>query len=129
MRAVDTNLLVRLLVRDDPVQHRMAEAFVAPGAWVSHLVLVEAVWVLDTVYELDAKRLAKAVEMLLGHQQLVIERGEVVAAALAQFRRKPTLGFSDCLILEVARSAGHGPLGTFDRALARLEGATLVPAT
>jgi predicted nucleic acid-binding protein len=84
--------------------------------------------VLDAVYELGARRIATAVEMLLGHQQLVIERGEVVAAALAHFRRKPTLGLGDCLILEAARSAGHGPLGTFDRALARLEGAALVPS-
>ena len=46
MRAVDTNVLVRLLARDDAKQATAAEAFVNPGAWVSHLVLVETVWVL-----------------------------------------------------------------------------------
>ena len=45
MRAVDTNVLVRLIVRDDPEQVDRAEAFVAQGAWVSLLVLAEAVWV------------------------------------------------------------------------------------
>ena len=47
MRAIDTNVLVRLLVRDDPRQCEAAEGFIAKGAWVSHLVLVETVWVLD----------------------------------------------------------------------------------
>jgi predicted nucleic acid-binding protein len=41
---------------------------------------------------------------------------------VAQFRKRPALGFSDCLIVEVARKAGHIPVGTFDRELGRLEG-------
>jgi predicted nucleic acid-binding protein len=44
------------------------------------------------------------------------------AAALAHFRRSPSLGFSDCLALEIARKSGHLPLGTFDRDLAKLDG-------
>lgn len=52
MRAVDTNVLVRLLARDDMRQTALAESFVAKGAWVSLLVLAGAVWVLDSVYEL-----------------------------------------------------------------------------
>jgi predicted nucleic acid-binding protein len=44
MRAVDTNVLVRLVVRDSPEQVRLAESFIASGAWVSHLVLAEAMW-------------------------------------------------------------------------------------
>src|SRR6185503_13947843 len=114
---VDTNVLVRLLVRDDPTQVAAAEQFVRPGAWVSHVVLVEALWVLSSVYEIDARRIATAVEMLLQHQQLAMQDPDVVAAALAHFRRRPARGFSDCLILEAARKAGHGPLGTFDRNL------------
>ncbi|MGZ5117870.1 MAG: hypothetical protein ACXWIH_17555 [Burkholderiales bacterium] len=50
MRAVDTNLLVRLLVRDDADQVNAAETFVSKGAWVSHLVLGETLWVLDAIY-------------------------------------------------------------------------------
>ena len=48
---------------------------------------------------------------------------ERVAAALEQYRNRPALGFSDCLILETARKAGHIPLGTFDRNLSKLDGA------
>ena len=123
MRAVDTNLLVRLIVRDDPAQVAAAEAFVAGGAWVSHLVLAETIWVLDAVHERSAAQLAAALEMLLNHEQLSIQDAEVVSHALAQFRSRPALGFSDCLVLEIARKAGHLPLGTFDRGLAKLEGA------
>jgi predicted nucleic-acid-binding protein len=126
MRAVDTNVLVRLLARDDAKQTAAAEAFVARGAWVSHLVLVEAIWVLDSVYELKPAQLANAVELLLNHRDLTIQDADVVTRSLDSFRGRPALGFSDCLVLEVARQAGHLPLGTFDRALAKLEGAERV---
>jgi predicted nucleic-acid-binding protein len=126
MRAVDTNLLVRLLVRDDAVQVEAAESFVAPGAWVSHLVLAETLWVLDAVYERSAAQLAVAVELLLDHQSLTLQDADVVEAALGHFRARPSLGFSDCLVLETARKAGHLPLGTFDKALAKLDGVQAV---
>jgi predicted nucleic-acid-binding protein len=123
MRAVDTNLLVRLATRDDARQTAAADAFVAGGAWISHLVLVEAMWVLAALYDLGPERIATAVEMFLHHRDLSVQDAEVVAAALEQFRQRPALGFSDCLILETARKAGHLPLGTFDRELAKLGGA------
>jgi predicted nucleic-acid-binding protein len=123
MRAVDTNVLVRLVARDDARQVAAAEAFVSRGAWVSHLVLAEAIWVLSSVYELGPREVAKAVEMLLNHRDLTLQDPDVVAAALAQFRRKPSLSFSDCVVLEGARKAGHLPLGTFDRDLGRRDGA------
>lgn len=123
MRAVDTNVLVRLITRDDPAQVHSAEGFVARGAWVSHLVLTETAWVLDAVYERSAEQIALALDMLLSHEKLSLQDADVVSAALAQFRNRPALGFSDCLALEIARKAGHLPLGTFDRDLAKLEGA------
>ena len=123
MRAIDTNVLVRLLVRDDRTQLDAAEEFVGKGAWVSHLVLVETLWVLDAIYARSASQIASALEMLLAHANLTLQDADVVGAALAQFRARPALGFSDCLVLESARKAGHMPLGTFDRQLAKLEGA------
>ena len=121
MRAVDTNVLVRLVTRDDAEQVAVAEAFIAPGAWVSHLVLAEAMWVLASVYDLGPSAIVTAVEMLLNHRDLSLQDADVVAAALTHFRKRPKLGFSDCLVLEVARKAGHTPLGTFDRELRKLD--------
>ena len=62
MLAVDTNVLVRLVARDDADQVSAAEDFVNKGAWVSHLVLAETIWVLDSVYELSRVQIATAVE-------------------------------------------------------------------
>jgi predicted nucleic-acid-binding protein len=121
MRAVDTNVVVRLITRDDPRQTAQAEAFVAKGAWVSHIVLVEVIWVLDSVFELPHKQLVIAIDMLLNHRDLLLQESEVVSAALARFRRRPRLGFSDCMVLESARKAGHLPLATFEKELGRLD--------
>jgi predicted nucleic-acid-binding protein len=129
MLAVDTNVLVRLLSPAADDQTELAEAFIERGAWVSHLVLAETIWVLDSVYELKADRLAEGIEMLLNHRDLTVQDADVVAEALELFRTRPVLGFSDCLVLEIARKAGHLPLGTFDRELSKLDGAELVRAT
>jgi predicted nucleic-acid-binding protein len=123
MRAVDTNVLVRLITRDDSTQAASADAFIEKGAWVSILALAEAMWVLAAVYERDATRLATAVEMLLNHKCLTLQDSDIVAAALHLLRARPSLGFSDCLMLELARKGGHLPLGTFDTSLAKIEGA------
>jgi len=122
MLAVDTNVLVRVLARDDAPQAAAADAAIAKGAWVSHLVLAEAMWVLDAVYERTPQQLIAALDLLLSHDNLVLQDADVVAAALAQFRAKPALRFSDCLALEIARKSGHRPLATFDKALGRLAG-------
>ena len=123
MRAVDTNVLVRLITRDDPRQAARADAFIEKGAWASVLVLAEAAWVLSAVYDRSAADIATAVEMLLRHKDLTLQDADVVEAALALFRSRPALGFSDCLMLHLARKSGHMPLGTFDRNLGRVEGA------
>jgi len=122
MRAVDTNLLVRLVVRDDAAQVVAAEAFIAKGAWVSHLVLAETLWVLDAVYDRSPAQIAGAIERLLNHKELTLQDADAVTLALGRFRSRLSLGFSDCLVLEISRKAGHLPLGTFDRNLAKLEG-------
>jgi predicted nucleic-acid-binding protein len=123
MRAVDTNVLVRLMTRDDVKQVAVAEAYVAHGAWVPHLAIAEATWVLGSVYGRGPQAIAVAIEMLLSHEHLSVQDTETVASALALYRRQPKVGFSDCLMVEVARKAGHTPLGTFDRELGKVEGA------
>jgi predicted nucleic-acid-binding protein len=122
MRAIDTNVLVRLLTRDDAGQAASADRFVANGAWVSVLALAEATSVLATVYGRSAADLATALEMLLRHKDLTLQDSDVVEGALEIFRARPALGFSDCLLLQLARKAGHLPLGTFDRDLGKIEG-------
>lgn len=123
MRAVDTNVLVRLLTRDDPEQAATADRFIEPGAWVSHLVLAETTWVLDSVYDRSRDQIAGAVDLLLDHTALSLQDPDVVAAALERFRSRRSVGFSDCLVVEIARKAGHLPVGTFDRVLGKLDGA------
>jgi predicted nucleic-acid-binding protein len=122
VRSVDTNVLVRLVTRDDPRQVAAAEAFVGPGAWVPHLVLAETTSGLASVYDRTPADIATAVDMLLNHQQLTLQDADAVAAAVVHFRSRPSLGLSDCLVLEVARKAGHVPVGSFDKSLARLDG-------
>jgi predicted nucleic-acid-binding protein len=124
VRAVDTNVLVRIVTRDDARQVASADEFVASGAWVSVLALAEATWVLEAVYDRTAGEIATAVEMLLNHKNLTLQDPDVVAAALEHFRARPALGYTDCLLLEIARKAGYLPLGTFDRDLSKLDGAT-----
>jgi predicted nucleic-acid-binding protein len=125
MRAVDTNVLVRLLTADDAKQAAAAEAFVtmAGHAWISHIVLVETVGVLESVYDRGYTEIATALEMLLDHRSFVLQGTELVQAALDLFRKAKSVGFSDCLVLETARKAGHLPLGTFGKALGVLDGA------
>jgi predicted nucleic-acid-binding protein len=125
MRAVDTNVLIRLLTADDAKQVLAAEAFVAATdhAWISHIVLAETVWVLESVYERSRKEIASTLKTLLDHESFVLQDTDVVHAAYDRFTRATSVGFSDCLVLETARKAGHLPLGTFDRALGALDGA------
>jgi predicted nucleic-acid-binding protein len=123
MRAVDTNVLVRIIVRDDLDQAEAADRFVQNGAWVSILAVAETTWVLSSVYGLGSRELAAAVGMLLEHKDLTLQDADAVTAAVGLFRSRPALSFSDCLMLQVARKAGHLPLGTFDRDLAKADGA------
>jgi predicted nucleic acid-binding protein len=122
MNAADTNVIVRLMVRDDPRQTAVAGRFIQSGVWVSTLVLAEATWVIRSVYGRSAGEVAVSVEMLLSEEHVTMEDPVVVEAALELFRSRPALKFSDCLILELARKAGHLPLGTFDRDLGRVPG-------
>ena len=123
MRAIDTNVLVRLITRDDARQTAAAENYIDQGAWISHLVLAETVWVLESVYGRGPREIGAAIELLLDSGKIAIHEPAIVTAALTTFRECSSASFSDCLILESARKAGHLPLITFDRRLATVEGA------
>ena len=122
MNAVDSNVLIRLITRDDAEQLKVAEDFVEKGVWVSILAIVETAWVLRRAYGRKAAEVADAIDMLIHNKDLVLQDSDAVVSALELFRTRPSLGFADCLMLQLARKAGHLPLGTFDRALGRVEG-------
>ncbi len=122
MRAVDTNVLIRLITGDDEKRAMAAEAFVEKGVWISHLVLAETAWVLRDAYDLGHAEVAAAIDMLVNNGNVALQDLDVVVNALEHYRRKPKIGFSDCLILEIAKKAGHLPLGTFDRDLSKFDG-------
>jgi predicted nucleic-acid-binding protein len=125
MNTVDANVLVRLLTGDDMKQTATAERFMtaAGHAWISHIVLAETVWVLESVYERGRREIAATLKTLLDHQLFALQDADLVHAAYELFIRSSSVGFSDCLVLETARKAGHLPLGTFDKALGALDGA------
>src|SRR5437764_10950045 len=114
MRAVDANVLVRLIAQDDPAQVASAYRFIKTGVWASHLAVVETAWVLASVYKFRREQVIGAIEMLLAEKDLTVQDADVVVAALALFRARPSLGFMDCMMLETAQKFGRLPLGTFD---------------
>jgi predicted nucleic-acid-binding protein len=126
MRAIDTNVVVRLIARDDHRQVIAAESLVKDGAWVSVIVLAEIAWVLDSVYGFSARQLTAAFEMLLDHEQIVVDQPVIVERALDVFRSRPRVTFADCLLLELAKQAGCVPLSTFNRNFSKLDGVELI---
>jgi predicted nucleic acid-binding protein len=126
VRAIDAGVLLRLAARDDPREVKAAEAFVAGGAWVSHLVLAETVAALVSAYGLGPTEIAVAVEILLAHDRIAVQDPDVAQAALDLFRANPGLSYGDCLVVEVARKAGHLPLGTVDSTMDGLADVQLV---
>lgn len=124
MPAVDTNVLVRLLVEDDEEQSRQAEAFVrsAGRVFVSHVVMVETAWVLTGAHGMTREQLSRALEIMLAMDSLAVERPEIVVEALKSFTNSKA-DFADCLIAATARAAGELPLATFDHDASRLPGA------
>ena len=130
MIALDTNVLVRFLVQDDPEQARLATEAIdqlsdaVPG-FVSREVLVELVWVLERAYRLGRAEIAGALDGLLTSTELVIEGADEVGPAVELYRNDG-FGFADLMIAGAARRAGASELVTFDRRAARLPGVRLL---
>lgn len=125
MIAVDTNVLVRLLV-DEPSQPAQVEAARALArregrVQVPLVVLVELVWVLESCYQVAKPRVLGVLEHLLANEAFQLEAADRCSAALALFAAHP-VDFSDCVILAGASQSAI-ELYTFDKRLARLAGA------
>jgi len=132
MIALDTNVLVRFLVQDDPVQSPIATRLIGkltedtPG-FVSREVLVELVWVLERAYGHGREAVAEALDGLLASVELQIEEANDVASALDLYRRQG-FGLGDLMIASAGRRAGAKCLLTFDRKAARLPNVQLLEA-
>ena len=127
MIGLDTNILVRYLTQDDPVQSKQAADIFErrlsddyPG-FISVVVMVEAAWVLERAYGLGSGDIASAIERLLQADTLIIENEQIVFSAMIAL--KEGLGsFSDAVIGALAIKAGCTHTLTFDRRALRLPG-------
>ena len=130
MIALDTNVLVRFLVQDDPEQGRLATQAIDqltegdPG-FVGREVLVELVWVLERAYRYGRDEIADALDGLLSATELVVEAADDVGPA-SELYRTAGFGFADLMIAAAGRRAGASELVTFDRKAARLPQARLL---
>ena len=129
MVAFDTNVLVRVLVGDDPAQTRKAErAFVkhaaGEGVFISLVVLAEVAWVLKAAYQWDRATIHERLSRLVRTRGVGVEDLELVEAALAAYLVGQA-EVADYLIVGKAHDVG-AELLTFDRRLAREDGVTLL---
>lgn len=130
MIAIDTNVIIRYLVRDDPEQAEAARALlegltsVQPG-FICREVMVEVAWVLERPYGFTREQIADVLVGLSTTDSLVVEAADDVIRAAVRYRQGDA-GFSDLMILSAAERAGATPLFTFDRKLGRTDGAALV---
>jgi predicted nucleic-acid-binding protein len=127
MIGLDTNILVRYLAQDEPVQSRKATEVIErrltednPG-FISVVAMVETVWVLDRAYGLSADEIAAAVERILQTDVLVVENEQEVFTASVALRQGMS-SFSDALIGALGARAGCSRTLTFDRKALRLAG-------
>ncbi len=125
MIALDTNILVRLVTRDDEAQAARAKVvFDAQGReegalFVSDIVLVELCWTLERSYRLSRQAMATVIHALLDNSTVKLESPPVVRDALAHFIRN-SIGFPDCLIVAKAQHQGCSQTLSFDRRMASL---------
>ena len=105
MIALDTNVVVRFLVQDDPEQAALASEVIsrltvdAPG-FISREVMVELVWVLERAYRATRGEVADALEGLLAASEIEIEAADDVGLALFRYRNDG-LGFADLMIARI----------------------------
>ena len=127
MIALDTNVLVRFLVEDDPRQTRRARELIRKQTdsgeplFVPDVVLVETVWVLARSYRFTRLEIAEVLNKLLASRQLRFGSADRIARALSSYQTGPG-GFSDYVIREQAQEAGCKAVATFDRVLIKERG-------
>ena len=130
MIGLDTNVLVRYIMQDDPKQSPKASALIeslnadSPG-FITLVSIVELYWVLTSSYELSGQQAAQALEAILRTKQFLVERADQVMRALRVFESGKA-DFADCLIERAAAGAGCGQTMTFDVNASKYAGMTLI---
>ena len=130
MIGLDTNVLVRYLTHDDSAQTTAAVRVMdslstdSPG-FLSLIVIVELVWVLEVSYRFKKNEIEQVLETLLRSKELVIERGEIVSQALRKFSASRA-DFADCLIERSGHAAECQYTATFDQNAASAAGMKLL---
>jgi predicted nucleic-acid-binding protein len=127
---IDTNLLIRLAMQDDPIQCAKVDLFMAglsrqEVSFISLVTLVESVWVLGKVYNRSKSDIAQFVQGLLDAPELKMEGAEAVSQALQRFKAS-TVGFADCLIERSGALAGCRETVTFDQDASKFAGMRLI---
>lgn len=131
MIALDTNVLVRLVTRDDETQAQRARAVFDThaneegGLFVADIVLVELCWTLARSYELSRLEIARTVHALLDNASIALESPSAVKSALTYFEAG-SADFPDCLIIAKASQAGCSQTLSFDRRMGALPGVQLL---
>ena len=129
---LDTNILLRFVVLDDPEQFARAERFVlknctavSPG-YVNRIVLCELVWTLERSYRYEPDKIATAISALLVANEFVFEDREAAQAVLPRYAATRGVGFVDLLVGELNRAAGCSTTATFDKKAGKRDGFTPV---
>ncbi|MDQ8756732.1 type II toxin-antitoxin system VapC family toxin [Sphingosinicella sp. LHD-64] len=120
MIAADTNVVLRLVLGDDPGQTVCAETLLARGIFVPHGVLMEAEWVLRSAYALEPEVIADALADLIDLASVHVDRPHDLAWALDRYRR----GADWPDMLHLIASRGMDGFATFDRELPKRAGAS-----
>lgn len=127
MTALDTNVMVRYLVQDDPAQGRKAAEFIEAAELagepilIGNIVLCEVVWILDSAYGYGRNEITTAIDQILQTGVFRFERKDIVRAALNEYRDSRKLDLADCLIGRVHEALGSTTTVTFDRSLRGLD--------
>lgn len=130
MIGLDTNVLVRYIMQDDPKQSPKATKLIEsldsdkPG-YITMVSIVELYWVLTSSYELTGAQVAQAMEVILRTKQFLVERADQVMRALRVFAEGKS-DFADCLIERSAAGAGCERTMTFDVGASKYAGMTLI---
>ena len=118
---------LRVFINDDGLQHKQAVALVHSHGqvFIGTVVMVEAVWALRSLFKFSKEQLVRFLNTVLEAESFVLEHRDVIEAAMFAYA-SGNAGFADYVILETARTRGIARTFTFDRDLARAEGAALL---